>query len=111
MAGPRVDHRRRGYSRYLRETAAAYDIDRQISYHSRVLSADWSGRQARWTVTVEDTQTGARTTRTCGFLYLCSGYYRYDQGYEPSWPGREDFGPGGASAALARRPRPLASGS
>ena len=42
-------------------------------------------------MTVEDTQTGARTTRTCGFLYLCSGYYRYDQGYEPSWPGREDF--------------------
>lgn len=77
--------------RYLRETAAAYGIDRQIGYHSRVLSADWSGRQARWTVTVEDTQTGARTTRTCGFLYLCSGYYRYDQGYEPSWPGREDF--------------------
>ena len=77
--------------RYLRETAAAYGVDRQISYHSRVVGADWSGEEARWTVTVEHTQTGARTARTCGFLYLCSGYYRYDQGYEPAWPGREDF--------------------
>ncbi len=78
--------------RYLRETAAAYGVDRQISYHCRVVGADWSGQDARWTVAVEDTQTGARTQRTCGFLYLCSGYYRYDQGYTPDWPGRESFG-------------------
>jgi monooxygenase len=78
--------------RYLRETAAAYGVDERISYRCRVVRADWSGRDARWTVTVEHTGSGARTTRTCGFLYLCSGYYRYEQGYVPSWPGREDFG-------------------
>jgi monooxygenase len=77
--------------RYVRETAAAYGIDEHISYHSRVVRADWSGEDARWTVTVEHTGSGARSTRTCGFLYLCSGYYRYDQGYTPTWPGREDF--------------------
>ena len=77
--------------RYLRETASAYGVDRQISYHSRVVRADWSSRDARWTVTLEDTRSGERTRRTCGFLYLCSGYYRYDQGYTPSWPGQEDF--------------------
>ena len=77
--------------RYLRETATAYGVDRQISYHSRVVRADWSGQDARWTVTVEHTGSGDRTTRTCGFLYLCAGYYRYDQGYTPSWPGQEDF--------------------
>jgi cation diffusion facilitator CzcD-associated flavoprotein CzcO len=78
--------------RYLRETEAAYGIDRRISYRSRVVRADWSGVDARWTVTVEHTGSGERTTRTCGFLYLCSGYYRYDQGYTPAWPGQEDFG-------------------
>ena len=77
--------------RYVRDTAAAYDIDRHISYHSRVVRADWSGQDARWTVTVEDTGTGACTERTCGFLYLCPGYYRYDHGYTPDWPGRENF--------------------
>ena len=77
--------------RYVRDTAAAYDIDKHVSYHTRVVRADWSGRDARWTVTVEDTGTGARTERTCGFLYLCPGYYRYDHGYTPDWPGRENF--------------------
>jgi monooxygenase len=76
---------------YLRETAAAYGVDRRISYHCRVVQADWSGAEARWTVTLEDTRTGIRTQRTCGFLYLCSGYYRYEQGYTPAWPGQESF--------------------
>jgi monooxygenase len=76
---------------YLRETAAAYGVDRQIRYRTRVVRADWSGDQARWTVTVQNTETGVRSERTCGFLYLCSGYYRYDEGYTPTWPGQDDF--------------------
>jgi monooxygenase len=78
--------------RYLRDTAAEYGIDQQIRYRSRVVGADWSSGGARWTVTIEDSDSGARTTRTCGFVYLCSGYYRYDEGYTPTWPGQEDFG-------------------
>jgi monooxygenase len=78
--------------RYVRETAAEYGVDKKISYHSRVLQADWSDASGRWTVAVEDVQTGERTDRTCTFLYLCSGYYRYDAGYTPDWPGQETFG-------------------
>jgi monooxygenase len=77
--------------RYLRDTAKAYGVDEEISYHNRVVRADWSGEDARWTVTIENTQTGARSERTCGFVYLCSGYYRYDEGYTPAWPGQDDF--------------------
>lgn len=80
---------------YLRETAAEYKIDEHVTYHARVLQADWSEADARWTVTVEHTDpadhTTRHSTRTCGFLFLCSGYYRYDQGYTPTWPGREQF--------------------
>jgi monooxygenase len=77
--------------RYLRDTAAAHGVDEHITYHSRVVRAAWSGADARWTVTIEDTRTGAQTERRCGFLYLCAGYYRYDQGYTPHWPGRDSF--------------------
>jgi cation diffusion facilitator CzcD-associated flavoprotein CzcO len=77
--------------RYVRETATTYGVDRHISYHSRVVRADWSGADACWTVTVEDTETGTTETRSCGFLYLCSGYYSYDEGYTPDWPGLADF--------------------
>jgi monooxygenase len=77
--------------KYLRETAAAYGIDKDIEYHSKVAGADWSSSDARWTVTVEHTGTGEVTQRTANFLYLCSGYFRYDQGYTPTWPGQDDF--------------------
>ena len=62
-----------------------------ITYHTQVVRAEWSTADARWTVTVENTRSGARSTRTCGFLYLCSGYYRYDEGFTPTWPGQDDF--------------------
>ena len=29
---------------------------------------------------------------TCGFLLTCTGYYRYDEGYTPDFPGIERFG-------------------
>jgi len=77
--------------RYVRETAAAHGIDQHIRYHRRVVRADWSGQDARWTVTIEDVESGEHATTTCGFLYLCSGYYRYDEGHTPTWPGREQF--------------------
>ena len=78
--------------RYLRETAAADGVDEHVRYRSKVVAASWSSGDARWTVTVEHTGTGERTTTTCGFLFLCSGYYRYEQGYTPAWPGLDDFG-------------------
>ncbi|HMQ03162.1 MAG TPA: NAD(P)/FAD-dependent oxidoreductase [Pyrinomonadaceae bacterium] len=28
---------------------------------------------------------------TCNFLYLCTGYYRYEEGYTPEWPGFVDY--------------------
>jgi monooxygenase len=77
--------------RYLRETATEYGVDEKIGYHRRVVRADWSAAEARWTVTVQDTQTGQVSERTCWFLYLCSGYYSYDEGYTPDWPGLGSF--------------------
>ena len=28
---------------------------------------------------------------TCGFLFMCTGYYRYDEGYTPEFAGTERF--------------------
>ncbi len=76
---------------YLRETATAYGVDEQIEYRRRVTGAHWSGDEARWTVSIEHTDTGTASQRTCRFLYLCSGYYRYDEGYTPDWPGQQEY--------------------
>ena len=77
---------------YLRETAATCGIDRNIRYRTKVLGASWSSSDARWTVHVENTETGELGTVTCRWLLSASGYYRYDDGYAPDFAGRERFG-------------------
>jgi monooxygenase len=76
---------------YVREAAREYDIEQHISFNHRVVRAGWSSAEARWTVEAERTDTGETVRLTCGFLFMCSGYYRYDQGYAPEMPGAERF--------------------
>jgi monooxygenase len=70
---------------YIRDIAEDAGALSRIRYNTKVTSASWSSEQARWTV---ETTGGSYT---CRFLYCCSGYYDYDQGYQPEFPGREDF--------------------
>lgn len=76
---------------YIRETAHQYGIDQKIRYHHKVKRAAWSSQEARWTLEVEDQATGASHMLSCNFLFMCSGYYDYAQGYLPKWPGVEQF--------------------
>ncbi|MFE9576706.1 flavin-containing monooxygenase [Nocardia sp. NPDC006044] len=76
---------------YVRETAAENGIDRHIRFRHRVLRAEWSSPDNRWTVTAERTDTGETVTLTAGFLFSCSGYYRYDEPYVPEFPGADRF--------------------
>lgn len=81
--GPSILH-------YIRETAEENGIDRHIRFGHRVVRAEWSSADARWTVEAE--RDGRRVRLTCGFLFLCSGYYRYSDGYTPEFAGIERFG-------------------
>ncbi len=75
--------------RYIEETARENRIDEKIRYSQRMVSAAWSSADARWTVDVD--AVDGRRQYTCGFLYMCSGYYRYDHGYLPAFAGMGDF--------------------
>lgn len=101
---------------YIRETADEYDLNDKIRYGHRVRRAEWSSDDSTWTVEVEaagsesplkrasagqqfdsEGQTdrlkaGLKTvTFTCSFLYLCTGYYTYESGYTPEWPGFDSY--------------------
>ncbi|MEV6693834.1 NAD(P)/FAD-dependent oxidoreductase [Micromonospora sp. NPDC051196] len=76
---------------YLRRTADEHDVTRHIRLRHRVVRADWDSRQARWTVLVRRDDTAETITLTCGFLYSCTGYYRYDAGHTPHFAGQERF--------------------
>jgi monooxygenase len=76
---------------YVKQTASDYGVDGKIRYNHRVVRAEWSTAESRWTVEAERTDTGETVRLTCGFLFMCSGYYRYDEGFTPEFPGRERF--------------------
>ncbi|MFS0716752.1 alpha/beta fold hydrolase [Arthrobacter sp. 1P04PC] len=96
---------------YIRSTVAEEGLEPAIRLNTRVVSADWSSETAQWTVTVVRTGDGeyrhgaaaqeendgspdegaGRQTLTCSFLSVCSGYYRYDEGFSPAIEGAEDF--------------------
>jgi monooxygenase len=75
---------------YVRETARENDIDRHIRFNHKVVSAEWSSEDSRWTVEAE--HDGCVVRVTCSFLFMCSGYYRYSAGYTPEFAGIDRFG-------------------
>ena len=99
---------------YINETAREFKVDQAVRYGHRVRRASWSSTAARWTVEVGDEGETRRhgdvempseapshrfarspnpilKTLTCDFLYLCTGYYDYENGYTPEWDGVDQF--------------------
>ena len=76
---------------YIKDTATESGIDRHIRFNHRITAASWSSEDGRWAITAERTDTGEVVELTAGFIFSCSGYYRYDHGYEPEFPGRDTF--------------------
>jgi len=76
---------------YLRDTARESHITEHIRFGHLVESADWSSERRHWVVTARRTDTGARVTISCGYLFMCSGYYSYRRGHDPGFPGRDRF--------------------
>ena len=76
---------------YIRDTAETEGVDRHIRFNHRIVAADWCSDDARWHITAERTDTGETIELTCGFVFSCSGYYRYDRGYLPDFAGMDRF--------------------
>src|ERR1700754_4468237 len=69
---------------YIEDTAAEGGIDKHIRFGAKVVSAEWSSGQ--WTLTTADGEE-----IRCRFVYACAGYFSYDTGYQPDFPGAEKF--------------------
>ena len=74
---------------YIRQTARDNNIEPHIRFNHKVRRASWSSKDARWTVEAE--RDGQPVTLTCNFLFQCSGYYDYEQGYTPKFAGVDSF--------------------
>jgi cation diffusion facilitator CzcD-associated flavoprotein CzcO len=76
---------------YIRDTATEFGIDRKIRLGYKVVRASWSTSEARWTVEARVKGDGRIVRLSCNFLYMCSGYYDYDKGFSPEFPGMKQF--------------------
>ena len=77
---------------YVQATAAEYGVPENIRFGRKVLRAAWSSQASRWTVEASDEATGEVEVYRSKFLLGCTGYYNYDAGYRPDFPGEERFG-------------------
>lgn len=80
--------------RYIEEIAEDSGAIHNTRFQRRVVSANWSSETSRWQVVAKATDaSGAEHEEhyEARFLFSCSGYYSYDEGYRPTFPNEQNF--------------------
>lgn len=77
--------------RYVVDTAREFDVEKKILFGLKTTQASWSSEQRRWTLTTVEEASGQTRSFSCNYLVSCTGYYNYDKGYLPHFPGVENF--------------------
>ena len=75
---------------YIHETADEYQVNPHIRYGHQVRNLDWSSSDACWRATASR-KGEAETVIEARFIMMCAGYYSYEQGYQPDFPGFETY--------------------
>ena len=76
---------------YISETADENGIRPFIRHGHQVIAADWRAAEGRWHVQVRRDGESAPRTLRARVVFFCGGYYAYDRGHRPRWPGEERF--------------------
>ncbi|RIS83587.1 flavin-containing monooxygenase [Mycobacteroides abscessus] len=76
---------------YLAQMAVENGIHDKIQFRTKVVAAQWKSGDRQWIVEVVNADDGERRVIRCGWLFGATGYYRYDQGFAPAFPGLEDY--------------------
>ncbi len=74
---------------YLNDTATEHDLTSKIRYQRHVHRASWSSGTSSWTIEVSGPDGPEKWT--ANYLWMCTGYYSYDHGFTPEFPGVETF--------------------
>lgn len=75
---------------YLAEVVQEFNLSSKIHFQHRVVSANYDSATRKWSVVVENAQ-GKKQTWIANFVLGCTGYYDYDQGFQPQFPNQEAF--------------------
>ncbi len=77
--------------KYVRETAQENHIEEKIKFNSRLVSANWDSGKSRWLLNVARGDTKQLSQISCNFLYMCAGYYSYEEAHDPKFPSMDAF--------------------
>jgi cation diffusion facilitator CzcD-associated flavoprotein CzcO len=77
--------------KYMGEVIEENDLAKHIRFHHHVVTASWSSEDSLWTIEGVRKDTEEPVRFTCGFLWMCQGYYRHAEGYTPDWPDMDRF--------------------
>lgn len=76
---------------YMQDTSREYGIDQNIIYQQHIRKAAWSTSQGQWSIHAVDQVSGTECEYRAQFIFMCTGYYDYDQGHRPEFVGEQDF--------------------
>lgn len=75
---------------YLAEVVQKFNLSSKIHFQHRVVNANYDSATRKWSVVVENAQ-GKKQTWIANFVLGCTGYYNYDQGFQPEFLNQEAF--------------------
>jgi cation diffusion facilitator CzcD-associated flavoprotein CzcO len=76
---------------YMGEVIEENGIDQHIRYGHRITHCSFSSDTNQWTVEATRLADGETVVFTCGFLWMCQGYYDHEHPYIPDWPGMDRY--------------------
>ena len=76
---------------YIADTAREFGVEKKIRFGVKILAADWSSAEQQWSVKALHEASGETRSYRCRFLVPCTGYYSHDAGFQPDFPGQEQF--------------------
>ncbi|CAB9505201.1 Putative FAD-containing monooxygenase MymA [Seminavis robusta] len=80
---------------YLHTVVKEFDLQKHVQFQCQVLNADWDSQEGNWTLTTSQKQNHDDSTTTviyrARYLFSCTGYYNYEEGYTPEFPNRDAF--------------------
>jgi len=74
---------------YINETIDENKLRDDILLNHKVKSANWDSSKAIWELQIQEKDQLKHMT--CGFLFLCGGYYSYTKPHMPSFNNQEKF--------------------
>jgi cation diffusion facilitator CzcD-associated flavoprotein CzcO len=77
--------------KYMHEVIDENDLGSHIRYSHKIEHAGFDRATNLWTIVVRDLRKDEVFHVTCNFLWMCQGYYKFEQGYTPEWPGMDRY--------------------